>query len=227
MAEEPVLVVGVVAHVRHWGVAADDQSQVRAQVYYPLAQVPDTLMRRWSELISIAVRTAGDPLSIVEPLRQTIRGAANDQVLSEIRTMDQLAASTLARHNFLMLLFAVFSGLALLLASLGIYGVIAYLTRLRTPEFGVRIALGATAADIINLILQQSLTMLGAGIAIGLIGAYIAGRLIERSLAGVESTQPLTFAVMTGILAAAAFAACLIPARRASRIDPSSALRTD
>ncbi len=227
MAPEPVLVVGVVAHVRHWGVAADDQSQVRAQVYYPLSQVPDTLMRRWSELMSVAVRTAGDPLSIVEPLRQTIRGAANDQVLSEIRTMDQLAASTLARHNFLTLLFAVFSGLALLLASLGIYGVIAYLTRLRTPEFGVRIALGATAADIINLVLQQSLTMLGAGIATGLVGAYIAGRLIERSLAGVESTQPLTFAVMTGVLAAAAFAACLIPARRASRIDPSGALRTD
>jgi putative ABC transport system permease protein len=227
MAPGPVLVVGVVAHVRHWGVAADDQSQVRAQVYYPLSQVPDTLMRRWSELMSVAVRTAGDPLSIVEPLRQAIRGVANDQVLSEIRTMDQLAASTLARHNFLMLLFSAFSGLALLLASLGIYGVIAYLTRLRTPEFGVRIALGATATDIVSLVLKQSVRMIAAGIATGLIGAYIAGRLIELSLAGVESTQPLTFTVMMGVLAAAALAACLIPARRAARIDPTRALRTD
>jgi len=184
-------------------------------------------MRRWSELMSVAIRTSGDPLSVVEPLRQTIRGAANDQVLSEIRTMDQLAASTLARHSFLMLLFGVFSGLALLLASIGIYGVIAYLTRLRTPEFGVRIALGATRSDIINLVLRQSLTMLVAGIATGMIGAYAAGRLIERSLAGVESTQPLTFAVMTGVLAVTVLAACLIPARRASRIDPSAALRAD
>ena len=227
MGNAPLEVIGVVGHVRHWGLAADDQSQVRAQFYYPFAQVPDGLLRRWSELMSVAIRTVGSPLSIVEPLRREIRGAANDQVLSEIRTMDQLAASTLARHSFLMLLFSVFSGLALLLASIGIYGVIAYLTRQRIPEFGVRIALGATTLDIVSLVLRQNMTMLVEGIAIGLAGAFAAGRILERSVAGVESMQPLTFVFMTGVLATAVFAACLIPARRAARTDPNLALRAD
>ncbi|MBZ5604803.1 MAG: ADOP family duplicated permease [Acidobacteriia bacterium] len=125
IGQDPVTVVGVLGHVRQWGLAGDDQSKVRAQLYYPFAQVPDELVRRWSTLMSIAVRTSGDPLLLVEPLRREIRGATGDQVLYEVRTLEQLAQSSLARQRFLLLLFGAFAGLALLLACVGIYGVLA------------------------------------------------------------------------------------------------------
>src|SRR6185503_14736093 len=114
--------IGVVGHVRHWGLAGDDDAQVRAQIYYPFAQVPDQLLRRWSGLMSIAVRTSLPPLNMVEPLRREVRGPTNDRVIYEVRTMEQLASDTLARQRFLLLLFGVFAGLAMLLACIGIYG---------------------------------------------------------------------------------------------------------
>ena len=128
MGNDPVRVVGVVNHVRYWGPASDDQAQVLAQLYYPFAQVPDRLLRRWSELMSIAVRTSVDPLGIVEPLRREVRGVGNDQVLYELNTMGQLVRDSLERQRFLLLLFGIFAGSALLLACIGIYGVLAYLT---------------------------------------------------------------------------------------------------
>ena len=126
MGPTPQEVVGVVAHVRYWGFADDDQAQVRAQFYYPFAQVPDVLLRRWSEVMSVAVRTENAPLGIVEPLRREIRHTARDQVLTEVRTMDQLAEATLARHRFLLVLIGAFAGAALLQACIGIYGVLAF-----------------------------------------------------------------------------------------------------
>src|SRR5262249_42970156 len=112
LGAEPISVriVGVVGHVRHWGLAGDDQAQVRAQLYYPFAQVPDPLVRRWSELMSIAVRTTIEPRSLVEPLRHEVRGAGNDQVLYQVRTLEQLASDSLSRQRFLLLLFGMFAG---------------------------------------------------------------------------------------------------------------------
>jgi predicted permease len=224
---DPVTVIGVVGHVRQWGLAVDDQSRLRAQLYYPFAQVPDPLIRRWSELMSVAVRTDIDPLSIVEPLRREVRGVTGDQVIYDIHTFEELASASLARQRFLLLLFGVFAALALLLASIGIYGVLAYLTSQRVPEIGVRIALGATAAAVMWLILRQSLAMILTGIAIGAAAALAAGRLLIRLVEGVRTIDPPTFGIMISVLIASALFASFLPARRASRIDPTKALRQE
>jgi predicted permease len=225
LGADPATVVGVVRHVRYWGPAGDDQARVRAQFYYPFAQVPDRLVRRWSELMSIAVRTSVDPLSIVEPLKQAVHGVTNDQVIYETRSMADIASATLSRQRFLLLLFGIFAGLALLLACIGVYGVLAYLTGQRVPEIGVRLALGASGFDVMWMVLRESLVMIGAGMAVGGLAAFGAARLLIRLVEGVRSTEPMTFAFMMLVLMLAATTASFVPARRASRVDPLSALR--
>jgi predicted permease len=220
-------VIGVVGHVRHWGLATDDQAQVRAQFYYPFAQVEDRFLRRWSELMSIAVRTGVPPLTLVEAMRHEIRGAGNDQVLYEVRTMEGLVSDTLARQRFLMLLFGIFAGLALVLACIGIYGVMAYLTNRRVPEIGVRMALGASAGNVILLVLRQSLGMIATGIAAGAFAAFAAARVLQRLVDGMRPAEPLTFVAMVAVLVLAALIASFVPARRASRVDPLIALRQE
>jgi predicted permease len=224
---DPVRVVGVVGHVRHWGLAGDDQAQVRAQFYYSFAQVPDTLLARWSELMSIAVRTNTAPLSIVQSLRQELRGASNDQALYGVETMEGLVSASLARQRFLLSLFAVFAGLALLLACIGIYGVLAYLTGQRVPEIGVRIALGARPIDVMWMVLRQGLGMILAGIAAGIFAAFAAGRVLQHLVEGMRPAAISTFAVTIPLLIAAALFASFVPARRASRVDPMTALRQE
>jgi predicted permease len=223
----PTKVLGVVGHVRHWGLARDDQAKVRDQIYYPFAQVPDPLMRLFSSFMSMAVRTSIPPLNAVEPLRREVRGATGDQALYEVRTMEQLASSSLARQRFLLLLFGIFAGLALLLACIGVYGVLAYVTSQRVPEIGLRIALGASAHDVMRLVLRQSLRIICAGVGVGLAIAFAAARLLERLVAGVRSAEPSTFAIMISVLVAAALFASFLPARRASRVNPISALRQE
>jgi len=139
--------------------------------------------------------------------------------------MEQLVGASLARQRFLLLLFSIFAGLALLLACIGIYGVLAYLTGQRVPEIGVRIALGATAREVTWLVLRQSLAMIFAGVAVGFLVAIGAGRLLERAVQGVRSMEPLAFAMMLAILIAAGLFASWLPARRASKVDPIIALR--
>ncbi len=224
---DPIRVVGVVGHVRYWGPAGDDKGRVRAQLYYPFAQVPDNLVRRWSELMSIAIRTGSAPLNAIESLRREVRGAGGDQVLYEVRTMEQLSAAKLARQRFLLLLFGIFAGLALLLACVGIYGVLAYLTGQRVPEIGIRIALGATGPDVMRMVLRQSLGMIASGTALGLAAALAAARLLERLVEGMRPMEPATVAIVLAVLVAAALAASFVPARRASRVDPMTALRAD
>jgi putative ABC transport system permease protein len=226
-APDTVSVVGVVRHVRHWGLGGDDQAQVRAQFYYSFAQVPDPLLRRWSELMSIAVRTSINPMNVLGPLRREVRGASGDQVLYEVHTMDQLVSASLARQRFLLLLFSVFAGLALLLACIGIYGVLAYLTTQRVPEIGVRMTLGASAAEVMWLVLRQSLGMILWGVAVGAAAALAAGRVLQHLVEGMQPTEASTFAVTIPVLVLAALFASYLPARRASRIDPMSALRQE
>jgi len=229
-APDSVRVVGVVGHVRHWGLASDDQAQVRAQSYYAFAQVADPLLRRWSELMSVAVRTSIPPLNEVEPMRRELRGATGgakgDQAIYEINTMEQLVKDSLSRQRFLLLLFGIFAALALTLACIGIYGVLAYLTSQRVPEIGVRLALGASSGEVIWLVLRQSLAMIVLGVAVGGVAALAAGRVMLRLVEGMRY-EPATFVIVIPVLVLAALFASFLPARRASRVDPLIALRQE
>jgi len=223
----PLRIVGVVRHVRHWGLAGDDDATVRAQLYYPFAQVPDALVRRWSELMSIAVRTSVDARGVIQPLQRTLRGAAGDQVLYEIQTMDQLADGSIAQQRFLLLLFAVFAGLALVLACIGIYGLLSYVVGRRIPEMGLRLALGATAGGVRRLVLGQSLRLIAVGVVLGTAAALGAGRALARLVSGVQPGGLGTMLAMVAVLVSAALLASYLPAWRASRTDPMHSLRRD
>ena len=223
----PARVVGVVGHVRHWGLDADDQAKIREQVYLPFAQLPDSFLRLTSSGMSLTMRTTVAPLSVVEAVRRQVHGATRDQALYDVRTMEQIVSASLARQRFLLLLFGIFAGLALLLACIGIYGVLAYLTSRRVPEMGLRLALGASPGDVIWLVLRQSLGMILAGVGVGVLGAFAAGRLLERLVTGMRPMEPFTFAITILVLVIAALFASFIPARRASRVDPMSALRQE
>jgi putative ABC transport system permease protein len=223
----PARVVGVVDHVRHYGLAADDQASVRELVYVPFEQLPDSFMRLTSSGMSLLMRTAVPPLSVVKAVRREVRSATRDQAIYEVRTMEQLVHASLARQRFLLLLFGIFAGLALLLACIGIYGVLGYLTNQRVPEIGVRMALGASTGEIMRMILRQSLVMIFIGEVIGIGASLAAGRVLEAQVAGMRPTDPVTYVTMIAVLAAAALFASFIPARRASRVDPVKALRQE
>jgi predicted permease len=223
----PIQVVGVVGHVRHWGLAGDDQSRVRDQMYSPFGQLPAPLLRFFSSVMSIAVRTRVPPLNVVEPLRGALRGASGDQALYGVRTMEQLVSASLARQRFLALVFGLFAGVALLLACVGLYGVLAYLTGQRVPELGVRMALGATRRDVMRLVMRQSASMIAVGVSLGACGAWTAGRVLERFVDGMHPADPATLTIMTCVLVGAALLASFVPARRASRVDAMQALRQE
>jgi ABC-type antimicrobial peptide transport system permease subunit len=196
-------------------------------MYYPFAQVPVPLLHFFSSVMSITIRTQSSPLTIVEPLQRELRGAAGDQVLYDIRDMEQLVDASLARQRFLSFLFAIFAGLALFLACIGVYGVLACLTRQRTSEIGVRMAVGASARDVMWLVLRQSLKMIAAGVGLGMIAAVAAGRLLQHLVEGMGPVNAATYSLMISLLVLAALLASFVPALRASLIDPVKALRQE
>jgi MacB-like periplasmic core domain len=227
MPSNPARIVGVVGHVRHWGLASDDQSRVRDQIYVSFYQLPDPLVPFLSSVMSITVRTNLTPLNVAEPLRRELHGPGGDQTLYDIRNMDDLASASVDPQRFLLWLFGIFGGLALLLASIGIYGVLTYLTNQRVPEIGLRMALGAGTRNVVWLVLGQSMGMIVVGIGVGVLGALAAGRLLQHLVSGMGPAEVSTFAIMIPILLAAALFASFIPARRASRVDPMNALRQE
>lgn len=227
MGSAPLEIVGVVGHVRHWGLAHDDQSKYRDQMYYPFAQVPGRLLHFFSSVMSIAIRTRSSPLRIVDSLQRELRGASHDQTLYEIHTMEELVEASLARQRFLSLLFGVFAGLALVLASMGLYGVLAYLTGKRTSEIGVRMAVGANVGDIMRLVLWQGLKLTIAGVGLGILAALAAGRALQHLVEGMQPANGATFAIMIPALTLVALLASYVPARRASMVDPVRALRQE
>jgi putative ABC transport system permease protein len=195
---------------------------VKPEIYFPLAQLAQRYRR-----MNLIVRADQEPMSLVGAVQSEVRAIDKDQPVYQIRTMEELVAESVATRRFAMLLLGLFSAVALILAAVGIYGVMAYSVTQRTHEIGIRMALGARAGDVIKLIVGQGLVLVGVGLALGLAGAFAATRLVSRLLYGVSSTDPLTFAGVTLLLAAIAFAASYIPARRATKVDPNVALRSE
>ncbi len=225
LGNDPATIIGVVGHVRYWGLASDDQSAVRSQIYYPFAQVPDALIRRWSQLMSIAVRTSVEPAAVIEPLRRAVAGDARDQVLYQMQTLEELASASIAPQRFLLWLFGIFSAMALTLACIGVYGVLAHLTSQRVPEMAVRMALGSSASGVRWLVLRQSLGLVAVGILIGMAGTMVSDRVLSRLVDGALPAGLSSIAVATPVLVFAALVASVVPARRASRVDPAAVLK--
>ncbi|PYT79765.1 MAG: hypothetical protein DMG40_15590 [Acidobacteria bacterium] len=212
--EKPVEVVGVVGDVKQLGPA----SQTIAGIYLPFSQVP-------APIICFAIRANQDPSSVAKAAQQAIWAVDKDQAVGFVMNMNQLTSEVVAPERILMLVLGLFGGMALLMAVIGVYGVIANSVAQRTNEIGVRMALGARSGDVLKLVMSQGLPLVLLGVAFGLAGTFGLMRFVSSLLYGVRATDPVTMAGAAFALAASALLACYLPARRASRIDPLVALR--
>ncbi len=219
-------IVGIVRHANQWGLDSDSTNPLRAEMYLSFRQMPDSQFSGPSGADAV-VRFTGADLTIANSIRRVIHKMNAEEVVYGFRTMDQIMEALLAVRRFSMMLLGAFAALALVLASLGIYGVISYLAGQRTHEIGVRVALGAQRADILLLVIGQGAQMAFVGVVIGLVAAFGLTRLMAKYslLFGVSATDPLTFASVAILLTVVALAACYIPARRATKVDPMVVLR--
>ena len=217
-------IVGVVGHVKQFGLDGDSTSPIQAQCYFSVFQIPDKFMPMVAD-VGIAIRTAGTPLAHAGGIRQALNQINGDLVLYRTETMDGIISDSLAERRFSMILLGIFSALALIMACVGIYGVISHLASQRTHEIGIRMALGAERRDVLRMVLGEGAKMTLLGVAIGLVAACGLTRLLAAMLFGVSAHDPLTFAGVAGLLALVGFVACYIPARRAMKVDPMVALR--
>ncbi|HEX5412739.1 MAG TPA: ABC transporter permease [Terriglobia bacterium] len=208
-------VVGVVGNIRISSLA--DETPVEA-MYIPILQFPDFAM-------SFAVRTSVPPLGMVPAVARAVHQIDPDQPLGDVMTMSQIMNDSLARRRFSMMLLAAFAGLAVILAAIGIFGIIAHSVSRRTHELGIRMALGAEKNDVLRMVVGQGLKLALIGVAVGIAGALALTRFLSSLLYGVKATDPLTFIAVSLIMIAVALAACYIPARRAAKVDPMVALR--
>jgi predicted permease len=209
-------VVGVVGRVKQDSLDSDP----RIAFYLPQTQFPTRAM-------TVALRSTADPVGVLAAVKSELRVLDPDLPMYYVRSMEQRVHESLARRRFSMLLLGVFASVALALATIGIYGVMAYLASQGTREIGIRMALGATQNDVLGLIVRQGMTLEISGLATGLTGAFALTRLIRSLLFGVEATDPLTFVGISVLLAFIALLASYIPAPRAARIDPMVSLRRD
>jgi len=209
-------IVGVVGDVKHRGVTAE----ARPEVYVPFAQAP------FQEMF-VAVKTDSDPASVTSAVRAAVLELDREQPIFNVKTMEQRLGQSVAGQRFNTLLLAIFAGLALLLAAVGLYGALSYAVAERTHELGVRLALGAQSRDVLRLVIGHGLKLVAIGLLIGLVGAVALTRLLGGLLFGVSATDPLTFFVVALLLVVVAVVACYLPARRATKVDPMVALRAE
>lgn len=218
-------IVGVVTHVKQWGLDTDDKEQLRAQLYLPILQQQDDAILNTVPAVDVIVRSALSPRSTFEALRRTNTSLDREQTVFGMQTMDEVVARTMKTRRLLVGLLSVFAGMALLLASIGIYGVTSYTVEQRTNEIGIRMALGATRSQILRSVLGGGMLRVLSGIAAGVAAAFGLTRLLSGMLFGVSPYDPLTLGAVAVLLGVVAGAACWIPARRAMRVDPITALR--
>jgi len=220
-----VQVVGVVGHVKHWGLDADDTAKIRDELYVPFLQVPDKFMSEAVAGLTLALRTVPDPLSLVSAVRAQVAGPTEDQPIFEVESMEQIISDSLAERRLTMLLLIIFASTALVLAGVGIYGVMSYAVSRRTHELGFCMALGASRHEILGLVVREGMVLALAGMGIGLAAALGLTRFMTSLLYGVRPADPPTLGAVLAVLGAIAFLACYIPAWRATRVDPLEALR--
>jgi ABC-type antimicrobial peptide transport system permease subunit len=214
--DEWITVVGVVGDVKYDGLA----SEIEPEIYRPFLQTPARDM-------SLVVRAASDPMMVVGSLREAVSSLDRTVPISEVQTLDQLFASSVATSRFTTLLLAVFATVALTLAAIGIYGVLSYAVSRRAREIGVRLALGARRVDVLRMVLGHTAVMAGAGVVGGIAAALATTQVLEGLLFGVTRTDMATFAVVPILLAGVAVLAAYVPATRATRVDPAIALRLE
>jgi predicted permease len=220
-------IVGVVGHVKQWGLDADSKSAIEAQFDYPFMQLPEKLMPLAADAVAVVLRTEGDPTGVMASVRRAVAEIDSREVIYNVQTMNEVVSNSFAARRLSMMLLGVFAALALVLACVGIYGVISYLVGQRTHEIGVRMALGAQQNDVLRLIIGHGARMALVGVAVGIVAAMGLTRLMANQLFGVSPHDPITFVGVAGLLIIVAVAACYIPARRAMRVDPIIALRCD
>ncbi|MGH9593648.1 MAG: ABC transporter permease, partial [Bryobacteraceae bacterium] len=214
--KKPMLIAGVVGVVKQYGL--DNEGKIA--VYFPHRQQPDSVMY-------LVVRTSSDEAGLAGAIVREIHAVDSGVVVYDVRTMRDRLHDFLARQRFYTTMLGAFAAFALLLAAVGVYGVMSYLVSQSTHDIGVRVALGAQAGNILGLVVRQGMELAGIGIAAGLIGALILSRLMASLLLGVTATDAVTFSAVAVILAAVALIATAIPARRAARVDPMVALREE
>jgi len=209
-------IVGVVGSVREMG----PTEKAAPAIYRPYAQMPFAQM-------TLLLRAAGDPMALAAAAAAVVRDIDPNQPVAEIRTMEEVVANTVARPRLLVYLLGGFAGMALLLAALGLYGVISHSVTQRRHEIGVRVALGAAHRDVLRLIVQQGMGLTVIGLLVGLLAALAATRVMGSLLFETGASDPLTLSGVSAFLAMVALIACYVPARRATRVDPMVALRVE
>ena len=218
-------VVGVVGHVKQYALDADPPSAIPAQFFYPFMQIPEKVMPLVATSVAVVLRTHGDPTSIMGQVHETVRKIDPRDVIYNVQTMDDVVATSYAARRLTMILLTGFAALAIMLACVGIYGVVSYLVGQRTQEIGIRMALGAQRRDILVLVLGEGTKMALIGALIGIVASLMLTRLMAKQLFGVSAHDPFTYASVAFVLMLVAIAACLVPARRAVRMDPVKSLR--
>jgi predicted permease len=221
--EGPRQIIGIVGDVRDGALSQDPQPAM----YVPFAQVPDGVTALNSRLAALGwmVRTRGEPHALSTAIQKELREASGGLPVARIKSMDEIVVQSTARADFNMLLLTVFGGAALLLAAIGVYALMSYSVEQRTPEIGIRLALGAELTQVRNMVIVQGMSLAVTGVVVGTTSAFVLSRLIESLLFGVTARDPIVFVAVPAVLTAVALLAVWLPARRATRIDPIDALR--
>ena len=221
---DPQQIIGVVGHVKQWSIDSDEEQTLQAQLYEPFRQFSDNSMNGLAAGLGVVTRFDGAAPPF-DSIRHVVQSQSKQNVVSRPQTMNEVIADSLSERQFSMILLEAFALVALLLASLGLYGVISYLVGQRTHELGIRLALGAQRKDVLRLVLGHGMKMALAGVVLGLVAAFGLTRLLSTMLYGVSTTDPATFAIIALLLTFVALLACFVPARRATQVDPLVALR--